>query len=104
MGLVAQIAGHANPTVTLGHYTQAVRDGSVAVAALERAYAAAAIGRGTHPGGCRGHAWGRRGTTGARWRMPAGPTIARPSAAAAPGPQPGQAGAAQIIVRANPLI
>ena len=40
MGLVAQIAGHANPTVTLGHYTQAVRDGSVAIAALERAYAA----------------------------------------------------------------
>ena len=40
VGLVAQIAGHANPTVTLGHYTQAVRDGSVAVAALERAYAA----------------------------------------------------------------
>ena len=73
VGLVAQIAGHANPTVTLGHYTQAVRDGSVAVAALERAYAAAAIGRGTHPCGCGGHAWGRRGTTGARWRMPAGP-------------------------------
>ena len=40
VGLVAQIAGHANPTVTLGHYTQAVRDGSVAVAALDRAYAA----------------------------------------------------------------
>ena len=39
VGLVAQIAGHANPTVTLGHYTQAVRDGSVAVAALDRAYA-----------------------------------------------------------------
>ena len=37
VGLVAQIAGHANPTVTLGHYTQAVRD-SVAVVALERAY------------------------------------------------------------------
>ena len=40
VGLVAQIAGHANPTVTLGDYTQAVRDGSVAIAALERAYAA----------------------------------------------------------------
>jgi integrase len=38
IGLVAQIAGHANPTVTLGHYTQAVRDGSAAIAALERAY------------------------------------------------------------------
>jgi integrase len=39
IGLVAQIAGHANPTVTLGHYTQAVRDGSVASAAIDRAYA-----------------------------------------------------------------
>ncbi|MFK0692473.1 tyrosine-type recombinase/integrase [Mesorhizobium sp. IMUNJ 23033] len=38
IGLVAQIAGHANPTVTLGHYTQAVRDGSAAIAALDRAY------------------------------------------------------------------
>lgn len=39
IGLVAQIAGHANPTVTLGHYTQAVRDGSAAIEALDRAYA-----------------------------------------------------------------
>jgi integrase len=39
IGLVAQIAGHANPTVTLGHYTQAVRDGSVASEAIDRAYA-----------------------------------------------------------------
>lgn len=38
VGLVAQIAGHANPTVTLGHYTQAVRGGEAAIAALERAY------------------------------------------------------------------
>jgi integrase len=38
VGLVAQIAGHANPTVTLGHYTQAVRDGSAALAALDQAY------------------------------------------------------------------
>ncbi len=38
VGLVAQIAGHANPTVTLGHYTQAVRGGATAVDALERAY------------------------------------------------------------------
>lgn len=38
VGLVAQIAGHANPTVTLGWYTQAVRDGSAAVEALDRAY------------------------------------------------------------------
>jgi integrase len=39
VGLVAQIAGHANPTVTLGHYTHPVRDGSVASAAIDRAYA-----------------------------------------------------------------
>ncbi len=38
VGLVAQIAGHANPVVTLGHYTQAVRGGEAAVAALDRAY------------------------------------------------------------------
>ncbi|MGX1259348.1 tyrosine-type recombinase/integrase [Sinorhizobium fredii] len=38
VGLVAQIAGHANPTVTLGHYTQAVRGVAAAVDALERAY------------------------------------------------------------------
>lgn len=44
VGLVAQIAGHANPTVTLGHYTQAVRDGSGALAALDTAY-----GGKTHP-------------------------------------------------------
>ncbi|WP_454748069.1 tyrosine-type recombinase/integrase [Ciceribacter selenitireducens] len=44
VGLVAQIAGHANPTVTLGHYTQAVRGGAAAVAALERAYVPDAAG------------------------------------------------------------
>lgn len=38
VGLVAQIAGHANPTVTLGHYTQAVRGGHAAIAALDEAY------------------------------------------------------------------
>jgi len=38
VGLVARLAGHANATVTLGHYTQAVRGGEVAVQALERAY------------------------------------------------------------------
>ncbi|MET3646295.1 tyrosine-type recombinase/integrase [Phyllobacterium ifriqiyense] len=41
VGLVARLAGHANATVTLGHYTQAVRGGEVAVDALERAYSAA---------------------------------------------------------------
>jgi integrase len=40
VGLVAKLAGHANANVTLGHYTQAVRGGEAAVAALERAYAA----------------------------------------------------------------
>jgi integrase len=34
LGLVARIAGHANPTVTAGHYTQVVRDGSAAIEAL----------------------------------------------------------------------
>ena len=38
VGLVAQIAGHSNPSVTLSHYTQAVRGGEVAVAALEKAF------------------------------------------------------------------
>ena len=38
VGLVSQIAGHANPTVTLGHYTQATRDGQDAIAAIDVAY------------------------------------------------------------------
>jgi integrase len=38
VGLVAKIAGHANANVTLGHYTQAVRGGESAMAALERAF------------------------------------------------------------------
>jgi hypothetical protein len=38
VGLVARLAGHANPTVTLGHYTQAVRGGEEAVKALQAAY------------------------------------------------------------------
>jgi len=42
IGLVAKLAGHANATVTLSHYTQAVRGGDVAVAALENAYLAPA--------------------------------------------------------------
>lgn len=41
VGLVARLAGHANATVTLGHYTQAVRGGEVAVETLEEAYGAA---------------------------------------------------------------
>jgi integrase len=41
VGLVAKLAGHANVTVTLGHYTQAVRGGGMAVEALENAF--------THP-------------------------------------------------------
>jgi integrase len=38
VGLVAKLAGHANATVTLTHYTQAVRGGADAVSALEQAY------------------------------------------------------------------
>ena len=38
VGLVSKLAGHANPAVTLGHYTQAVRGGAEAVAMLDRAY------------------------------------------------------------------
>jgi integrase len=38
VGLVAKLAGHSNAVVTLGHYTQAVRGGEAAAAALERAY------------------------------------------------------------------
>ncbi len=39
VGLVAKLAGHANPAVTLGHYTQAMRGGEAAMAALDAAYA-----------------------------------------------------------------
>jgi len=38
VGLVAKIAGHSNPNVTLGHYTQAMRGGAEAAAALEKAF------------------------------------------------------------------
>jgi integrase len=41
VGLVAKLAGHANPSITLSHYTQAVRNGDAAVKALEEAYALA---------------------------------------------------------------
>ena len=41
VGLVAKLAGHASPSVTLSHYTQAVRNGDAAVKALEDAYAIA---------------------------------------------------------------
>jgi integrase len=40
VGLVAKLSGHANATVTLGFYTQAVRGGETAIEALERAYTA----------------------------------------------------------------
>jgi len=40
VGLVAKLAGHANPAVTLGHYTQAVRGGAEAVAKLDAVYEA----------------------------------------------------------------
>ena len=38
VGLVAKIAGHSNASVTLSHYTQAVRGGEAAVVALQNAY------------------------------------------------------------------
>ena len=38
VGLVAKLAGHSNATVTLTHYTQAVRGGEAALRALEQAY------------------------------------------------------------------
>ena len=38
VGLVAKLAGHSNPTVTISHYTQAVRGGEAALRALEDAY------------------------------------------------------------------
>ena len=38
VGLVAKLAGHANASITLSHYTQAVRGGEAAIAALERAF------------------------------------------------------------------
>lgn len=41
VGLVAKIAGHSDPSVTLGHYTQAVRDGQGALEALREAYVTA---------------------------------------------------------------
>jgi hypothetical protein len=41
VGLVAKLSGHANANVTLDHYTQAIRGGRDALAALERgAYSA----------------------------------------------------------------
>lgn len=38
VGLVAQLAGHANPNITLSHYTQAIRGGERAVEALDQAF------------------------------------------------------------------
>jgi integrase len=38
IGVVAKLAGHADPAITLSHYTQPVRDGSAAVIALEATY------------------------------------------------------------------
>jgi integrase len=43
VGLVAKLAGHANASVTLGHYTQAVRGGEAAIAALDEAYRARSL-------------------------------------------------------------
>lgn len=38
VGLVAKLAGHANATVTIAHYTQAVRGGEAAIQSLEKAW------------------------------------------------------------------
>lgn len=38
VGLVSKLAGHANATITLSHYTQAVRGGYDAVSRLQNAY------------------------------------------------------------------
>ena len=38
VGLVSKLAGHSNATITLSHYTQAVRGGQDAVARLQNAY------------------------------------------------------------------
>lgn len=43
VGLVAKLAGHANATVTLGHYTQAVRGGEDAIAQLDGAFARSSV-------------------------------------------------------------
>ncbi len=40
VGLVAKIVGHSDPSVTLGHYTQAVRDGGEVIETLAQAYCA----------------------------------------------------------------
>lgn len=40
-GLAAKLAGHKNPSITLSHYTHAVRGGDAAMEALEAAYALA---------------------------------------------------------------
>lgn len=45
VGLVAKLAGHANASVTLGHYTQAVRGGEAAVAALDKAFRVGSLDR-----------------------------------------------------------
>jgi integrase len=38
VGLAAKLAGHADPSITLSHYTQAVRGGTSAIKALEERY------------------------------------------------------------------
>jgi integrase len=40
VGLVAKLAGHTNPAVTLSHYTQAMRGGVLALEGLDAAYRA----------------------------------------------------------------
>ncbi len=56
IGLVAKLAGHANATVTLCHYTQAVRGGEVAVQALEKAFSNGSVGSNGSAGPIQGAA------------------------------------------------
>ncbi len=50
IGLAAKLAGHADPAVTLSHYTQAVRGGAAAIAALEKMYVGVNASGGTTGG------------------------------------------------------
>jgi len=45
VGLVSKLAGHANPAITLRHYTQAVRGGDEAVAMLDTAFERSSLSR-----------------------------------------------------------
>lgn len=50
VGVVAKLAGHANPNITLGYYTRAVRDGRHAISQMERAMLSGTHGIEIDPG------------------------------------------------------